>query len=320
MAVLLFLTTRCTFKVLINLLFRIPVLILLFLTAHDSIPQEIEKRSQRYGPYWAVIKKGAPIYNSKDKSYHELPKDIYIQVQLDYHENIYYLLDKNGETTYNTTKDFIIPIENDIDLSEIPKTYTTYPERKRDGFLDRTLYFDHAISGHKEFISTSYFRELYGSGSSSAESYRAEFSSFYEWDWPVDFGGALSYQVGDTDSYKWNALLLGPAIRWQFTRKTKYDISAIFGVEKSLIFSSRKGPETFSLSTIGYNISLEFLFRTMIGNPIIGLSFRKASVSLKSQNTDDASSNNSGTTSIQLNRRPLTSFAIYVGYGLTTDL
>ena len=300
----------------------------------DSLGDKIdisEKKYRKYKPkefirvdpltpekYLASLEKGSKMINLKSDKVFFNDRKLYVKAREVYYGGKWsYLISKNGEINYKTHTTNLTSVETVVELrSKIPAS-KVYPPKTSNHTSDKVFPINSHFLYRSDSSNLNYVGKNLGYTEGNANSNTLSFKMYYESFLPIDFGIVFDYQFGvlnfeDSEESLWNALYIGPTMKYTFIDRGSFAMNTQLAVKKSLLFNVNNNGENVQFSTLLWQIGLEAIYKTDIGNFSIGYdsSFIRSSVKSELPNREP----------IQSEKETMNQNSISVGYQFTWNL
>tara|TARA_R110002072_G_scaffold1989_5_gene16612 strand:+ start:65086 stop:66081 length:996 start_codon:yes stop_codon:yes gene_type:complete len=247
-----------------------------------------EKRALLTPPtFTGYLKKGAILENIKDGKTVFIEKPIFIKAREVTIEGQYsYVFDKENNIRFRTHTSNITAIDKDLKLYPQVNPNIVYEEKQTFHSEEKTIPLDHSFSYEYENVSSKYYAQIFRGTKTSALATRVSWVGYLDTEFNFDFGINANLQVGSWNDEvigkaAWNALFIGPIIRYSFLESPKASHNILFGIEKSLFHKSQKLPDQHNFSTLGILLGVNRVQSTFIGKVKYGITYRRFQSSIK---------------------------------------
>jgi len=300
----------------------------------DSLSNKIstfDKRYKKYKPkefvrnspdspvkFYAVLRESSELIKiGKGKNFFNKRK-VYVNAREIYYGGKWsYIYNKKGEVKYKTLTGNLSSIEKIISLRSKISGDKVYPPKTRLHTSDKKFPLETHFLYRMETSDLGTIATTMDIDSASATSNSFSFKTYYDSFLPIDFGLVMDYQTGqfssvDSTATTWRALYFGPTIKYIFLETNNFKFNSQLAVKKSLSFNATSADGSASFSSLLWQIGIEGVYKTSIGNFSIGLESSFIRTSLKGELPDQETFNNQKST-MQQN-------AIAIGYQYTWNL
>lgn len=285
------------------------------------IPETSELRNpnEDIPPFRAVLRAGAELQKISDQTFVKINRSIYVQAKLHQEGSPFtYLLNSSGEKIYLTRT---------VNLSSLEEVTTLYPTTDPTAIfsnktpfreVDKIWQLETKLSLHLESTNAAYLASFHQGVESSASSQKMQIESFFDSDFPVDFGLSLSFQAGkigeslDPDRVSFSGVYFGPVLKRQIGKTQKSSFDIFLKAEKSLSLTSEDQFFQNSFSSNVYSIGADWTYETFIGKFFVGALYRQQQLSLKDSTNPELL--------IPASKESLGGFGVYAGYRFTVSL
>ena len=303
-------------------------------TSIDSLGEEIDisdKKYRKYKPkeyvrvdpltptkYLASLEKGSKLINLESDKIFFNDKKLYVNAREVYYGGKWsYLISKDGEIKFKTHTTNLTSVEDVINLrTQIPAT-KVYPPKTSNHTSDKKFPINSHFLYRTDSSNLDYVGKNFGYSEGNANSNTLSLKMYYESFLPIDFGIVFDYQFGvlnfeDSEESNWNALYIGPTLKYTFYDRGSFAINTQLAVKKSLLFNVNNDGESISFSTLLWQIGLEAVYKTEMGNFSIGYdsSFIRSSVNSELPEQEP----------IESEKETMNQNSISVGYQFTWNL
>jgi hypothetical protein len=300
----------------------------------DTLGEEIDisdKKYRKYKPkefiridpqtpekFLASLQKGSKIINIKDDKVFFNDRKLYVNAREVYYGGRWsYLLSKNGEIKFKTYTTNLTSVESVIKIrSKIPAS-KTYPPKTSNHTFDKVFPINSHFIYRTDTSNLNYVGQNLGYSEGNSNANTLSFKAYYESFLPIDFGIVFDYQFGilnfeDAEESNWNALYIGPTLRYTFIDRGSFAMNTQVAIKKSLLFNVNDNGENVHFSSLLWQIGLEAVYKTSIGNFSIGYdsSFIRNSVKSELPNREP----------IQVEKETMNQNSISLGYQFTWNL
>jgi hypothetical protein len=90
-----------------------------------------------------------------------------------------FLLNKKGEQIYRTKSNYLIDLSIDLQLAPTPKRYVEHPPKLKTNAIDKSIKIKSSINTYLGMVSSNYFLELSGVGSSITSGFGIQ--TMFQW-------------------------------------------------------------------------------------------------------------------------------------------
>ncbi len=217
----------------------------------------------------------------------KVPKDIFVNGKFLKKTGNYQIFNKQNQVVFEILGKDAILVDKSVDLSPIPKTYTTYEKTELNQPLDKKFSLTHSFSLNKQTIDAAYFSQFFQTEADTADALKLDYKIFHKTDFPIAFGLVASLEFGDYNSDSYSGLFLGAGV------KTPYRISKDILLEAHLIFerSLYLKVNSTSFSSYFFQGNLEAIF---MDRYFLNLSYNGATFSADDQWISTTANSNSG--------------------------
>jgi hypothetical protein len=300
----------------------------------DSLSSKISKFDQKYKTYkpkefirvtpdspikfYAVLREKSQLMKLETGKAFFNKRKVYVSAREIYYGGKWsYIYNKKGEIKYKTLTGNLSSVERIISLRSKISGDKIYPPKTRLHTSDKFFALETHFLFRRESSDLSAVASTLDIESASASSNSFSFKTYYDSILPIDFGFVMDYQTGkfateETNSTIWSALYLGPTIKYDLLESKKFKLNTQFAVKKSIFFNATSDESKIHYSTLLWQIGLEGVYKTSIGNFSIGFESSFIRSSVKGELSDQEKFNNEKTT-MQQN-------AVAIGYQYTWNL
>lgn len=300
----------------------------------DTIGDKIDMSKKKYKSYkpkefirvdpqapvqfFASLRKDSRVIDLKtDKIFYNSRK-LYVNAREVYYGGKWsYLISKSGEIKYKTFTTSLTSVESVINLRSKEDATKVYPPKTSNHSSDKTFPINSHFLYRSDTSNLSYVGQNLGYSDGNANSSTLSFKMYYESFLPIDFGIVFDYQFGvlnleDAEESAWNALYIGPTMRYTFIDRGSFAMNTQLAVKKSLLFNVSNNGENIQFSTLLWQIGLEAIYKTDVGNFSIGYdsSFIRSSVKSELPSREP----------IESEKETMNQNSISVGYQFTWNL
>lgn len=238
-------------------------------------------------PYTAQLKTGSILINLKTKKGFKVTKPLIVKAKevISGSQRVF-ILDKKGESRYETLTRNAVNIEPTVSLNPKINPNLVYGDKNRFSSIDTEKKFSHFLSYHFESVRTDYYSTIFRGDKQSASSNTVGTKSYFLTDFYFQVGVNIHYNFGFWDdptlgTLTFQGLYFGPSIMRSFWQKDESRWNLHISAFKSLLHESEKAPDRHSYSTIGLQGEIEKEFKTGYGPYTLGLSYRWSRSSVK---------------------------------------
>ena len=263
---------------------------------------------------YAVLKKYSPLYDIDTDKIIKNKEKLYVSArEVHYGGKWSYLYNKKGAIRYRTLTTNLAFIEEVLKIrSEIPGN-ELYPKKSRYHTVDKTIPLEFHLLYRSETTDFQSLSMLSSTDVELAKSNSVSIKTYFNSLLPVDFGMVFDYQSGSvessTESIVWNAISLGPTIKYDFYKTGNFQLNTQFAVKKSISFAATSELGSADFSSLAWIVGIEGAYKTKYGNLSLGFETSFIKTSVKGELQDQASFSNTKETMRQN--------ALTVGYQYT---
>ncbi|OUR98754.1 hypothetical protein A9Q84_04905 [Halobacteriovorax marinus] len=300
----------------------------------DSLSKKLSTFDQRYKKYtpkefvritpdspvkfYAVLKERSQLVKLESSKVFFSKRKVYVSArEIYYGGNWSYIYNKKGEIKYKTLTRNLSSVEKIITLRSNISAEKTFPPKTRLHTSDKVFPLESHFLYRRESSDLGAIATALDKDSGAATSNSFSFKFYYDSFLPLDFGLVMDYQIGqisseDGNTANWQAFYFGPTIKYDFLETSNFKFNSQFAVKKSLRFNASSDGDSVNYSALLWQVGLEAIYKTRIGNFSIGYESSFIRSSVKGELSEQETFNNEKTT-MQQN-------AISIGYQYTWNL
>jgi len=276
----------------------------------------LEKPPEKYK---AILKKGSTLTNVKTGQEFFIDKDLYVIARQKFHGGQFsYIYNKKQKISYKTKTKNLTSVENDIIIH--PEVDATIVNLKKTSFntTDSTLVLDNSLALGFLSFSSQPALETVGLIGNSATGTSFFTRSLIKSSLPLRFGLEAQYLSAQAtnefneSTASWTSFYLGPVLKYPFYQSGKWAMSSLFSVKKSLLYSLTTNDNSYSFSSVSWNLQFEIERQFTYGSLAMGLGYFNEKTSIKPQVEDNIN--------ISGNKTAANGLSVTVGYNFELNL
>ena len=296
----------------------------------DTLSDVLDTDNQKYKKYrpkefvretpqtperlYAVLNKFSPLYEIDSDKIIKNKEKLYVSArEVNYGGKWSYLYNKKGVIRYRTLTKNLAFIEEVLKIRSTIPGNELYAKRSRYHTVDKTIPLELHLIYRSETTDFQSLSMLSSSDVELAKSNSVSIKTYFNSLLPVDFGMVFDYQSGSVESSSesivWNAITLGPTIKYDFYTKGNFHLNTQFAVKKSISFTATSELGDAEFSSLAWIAGVEGAYKTKYGSLSLGFETSFIKTSVKGELEDQASFSNTKETMRQN--------AITVGYQYT---
>ena len=224
-----------------------------------------------------LLKSKSPLYSIKENKFFKLNKDIYVKIHTKINADGYqYIKGKDGKTQYIVHSNYLHSIKDITQLEAEPKNFTTYDIPPNYADLDDSIHLLTQVNSSFDKMKSPLLNALSGvSQDRTVDSFQFEIDLNTKWGFVFDVGTLLQYTQGEItitaqkDTTLRN-LSVGAYIRKEFINSELFSFAAKLGMKRSFWGSIETIYGRYNYSQNTFFASLENIWKTRLGNWMIG--------------------------------------------------
>lgn len=247
-------------------------------------PQKVNPWSPK--PFQARLRAGAVITRVEDDLDFVLRKPIYVVAR----EQIEggsrsFLYGKDNKVKYIVDTRMLVSVEEDLKLSPQIDPTIVYEKPDLTNSEEKKFPIEATFQISGETLDGTYFAQAFRGTETKASGERYEIRSYYNNDWPIQFGingnaGRGTWNDEIIGTVSWVNVFIGPTLRWKFYQAEENSSSVHLSGQKSLYFESAKDPDRHSYSAINYQLDIDYSMKTSFGTWVVNGAYRLSSLSV----------------------------------------
>lgn len=251
-------------------------------------PPPLPKPESRPAAFRAVIPNGTVITRLSDDKDFSTSRRIQVWAQeIAPGSQTTHILDKDKNPVFSARSIHVVPIEEDLALTPNINPKITYDKTvglKYSAFESR-LNLISDFAWEFESVAPNFWNQVFQQDMDSGSSSRISGKLYYDGTiLPIDFGLGVSYQeanaFSDNFEIKWDALYIGPQVRYTAWQGQEWQIDLEAGAAAALISNARTQLHQYSPSSYEWNLAAKGSWDTWLGKVLAGVEYRRAHISL----------------------------------------